>query len=156
VTGGKTVNRRAAALVVAVIAMLGTARAVAAEPAYDPSAGSRWIVETETRGEEIRPEGSTNSLVRTRAELTIEQKTPDGFRVSWVQRGATVEGNARSVRLRRAYASVLENVVIRVSTDLAGKPLRIDNLDEARGAARLTRLHRNLWKGLRPARCSTS
>ena len=133
---GSTVNRRAAALVVAVMAVFGTARAVAAETAYDPPAGSRWIVETETRGEETRPEGSTNSLVRTRAELTIEQKTPDGFRVSWVQRGATVEGNARSVSLRRAYASVLENVVIRVSTDLTGKPLRIDNLDEARGEMR--------------------
>jgi hypothetical protein len=31
---------------------------------------------------------------------------------------------------------VLENVVIRASTDLAGKPLRIDNLDEARDQMR--------------------
>jgi hypothetical protein len=31
---------------------------------------------------------------------------------------------------------VLENVVIRASTDPAGKPLRIDNLDEARAAMR--------------------
>jgi hypothetical protein len=141
--GGRTVNLLAAALVRALAAMvvvttLGAAPAVAAELVYDPPAGSRWIIESEIRGEEIRPEGSTSSLVRTRAELTVEQKTPDGFRISWVQRGATVEGNARSVGLRRAFAGVLENVVIRATTDSAGRPLRVDNLDEARAAMRLS------------------
>jgi len=140
--GGKTVNWRgfartkAVAAVVAALATFGATRPVAAEVVYDPPAGSRWIVDTEVRGEETRPEGSTTSLVKTRNELTVEQKTPDGFRVSWVQRGATVEGNGRSVPLQRAYAGVLENVVIRVRTDLSGKPLRIDNLDEARAAMR--------------------
>jgi hypothetical protein len=142
VAGGWTVNgpgrvrARVLAAMVAVAATLGAARAVAAEPVYDPPVGSRWIIETETRGEEARPEGSTTSLVRMRAELTVEEKTPDGFSISWVQRGATVEGNARDVPLRRAYANVLENVVIRASTDSSGKPLRIDNLDEARAAMR--------------------
>jgi len=140
--GDRTVNMpgavlaRALTVMLAVAATLGAARAVAAEPVYDPPVGSRWMVESEIRGEETRPEGSTTSVVRTRAELTIEEKTADGFRVSWVQRGATVEGNARSVALRRAYAGVLENVVIRVSTDPAGRPLRIENLDEARAAMR--------------------
>jgi hypothetical protein len=137
--GGRTVNVAAAlvgALAIMAVATLGAARAHAGEPLYDPPAGSRWIIESEIRGEEMRPEGSTTSLVITRVELTVEQKTPDGFRISWVQRGATVEGNARSVPLRRAYAGVLENVVIRASTDSAGKPLRIDNLDEARAAMR--------------------
>jgi len=141
VAGGRTVNvpgaalARAAAVVLA-LAASGGARAHATEVVYDPPAGSRWIIETEIHDEETRPEGSTTSLIRTRTELTVEQKTPDGFRISWVQRGATVEGNARSVPLRRAYAGVLENVVIRASTDSAGRPLRIDNLDEARAAMR--------------------
>jgi hypothetical protein len=137
--GDRTVNVASAlvtALAIMVVAASGAARAHAGEPVYDPLTGSRWIVESEIRGEEIRPEGSTTSLVKTRAELTVEEKTPDGFRISWVQRGASVEGNARSVPLRRAYAGVLENVVIRASTDSAGKPLRIDNLDEARAAMR--------------------
>jgi hypothetical protein len=138
---GRAVNVLGAALARAaavglVLAALGAARAHAGEPVYDPPAGSRWVIESEIRAEEIRPEGSTTSLVRTRAELTVEQKTPDGFRISWVQRGATVEGNARNVPLRRAYAGVLENVVIRATTDSSGKPLRIDNLDEARAAMR--------------------
>jgi hypothetical protein len=40
------------------------------------------------------------------------------------------------VSLRRAFANVPANVVVHVSTDPAGKPLRIDNLDEARAAMR--------------------
>jgi hypothetical protein len=136
VNGPGAVLARALAVTVVVAATLGAARAVAAEPVYDPPVGSRWVVESEVRGEETRPEGSTTSMVRTRAELTVEEKTADGFRISWVQRGATVEGNARNTALRRAYAGVLENVVIRASMDSSGKPLRIDNLDEARAATR--------------------
>jgi hypothetical protein len=126
----------ALALAVAAVAMFDVAAAFAAGPLYDPPAGSRWIVETEARSEEVRPDGTATSLIRTRAELTIEQTTADGFRISWVQRDGTVEGNARSVPLRRAYMKVLENVVIRASTDPSGKPLRIDNLDEAKAAMR--------------------
>lgn len=142
VAGDRTLNVRGAALAGALVVMatvaatLGATRAVAAEAVYDPPVGSRWIVESEIRGEETRPEGSTTSMVRTRAELTIEEKTANGFRISWVQRGAIVEGNANSAALRRAYAGVLDNVVIRASTDSSGKPLRIDNLDEARAAMR--------------------
>src|ERR1700722_16887249 len=94
------------------------------------------MVETESRSEEVRPDGTATSMIKTRGELTIEHKGADGFRISYVQRDATVEGNARSVPLSRAYMKVLENVVIRASTDPAGKPLHIDNLDEAKAAMR--------------------
>jgi hypothetical protein len=127
---------RTFAVVVAALTVFGAARVSAAEPAYDPPAGSRWTIESETRGEEVRPEGSATSLIKMRAELTIEEKTPDGFRVSYVHRGATVEGNARDLPLQRGYMKVLENVAIRASTDLAGRPLSIDNLDEVRTAMR--------------------
>jgi len=124
------------AIAVAALAMLDATPGLAGEKVYDPAPGSRWIIETETRGEEVRPDGTATSLTRTRAELTIEQKTADGFRISYIHHGATIEGNARSVPLRRAYMKVLENVVIRASTDASGKPLRIDNLDEARDKMR--------------------
>src|ERR1700722_5674735 len=126
----------ALAAVVATIAMFDIAPAFAAEPVYDPQVGSRWMVETEARSEEVRPDGTATSMIKTRGELTIEQKTANGFQISYVQRDATVEGNARSVPLSRAYMKVLENVVIRASTDPAGKPLHIDNLDEAKAAMR--------------------
>ena len=127
---------RAGALAIATIALFDVAPAFAAERVYDPQVGSRWTIETEARSEEVRPDGTATSLIRTRGELTIEQKTADGFRISYVQRDATVEGNARSVPLSRAYIKVLENVTIHASTDPSGKPLRIDNLDEAKVAMR--------------------
>ena len=135
---------------------LDAAPALAAEKVYDPPVGSRWTVETETRSEEMRPDGTATSLIRARAELTIEQKTADGFRISYVQRDATVEGNARSVPLRRAYLKVLENVVIRASTDASGKPLHIDNLDEAKASCAASQMS---WPGnsiiaRRRVRCS--
>ena len=136
IVGAARAKAFAATLAVALSPTLSPTLAHADGPVYGPPVGSRWIVETESRGEETRPEGSTTSLVRTRAELTVEAKTPDGFRLSWVQRSATVEGSARSVPLRRAFAGALQDVVIRVSTDPAGKPLRIDNLDEARAVMR--------------------
>ena len=126
----------ALATVVAAIAMFDIVPAFAAEPVYDPQVGSRWMVETEARSEEMRPDGTATSMIKTRGELTIEQKTANGFRISYVQRDATVEGNARSVPLSLAYMKVLENVVIRASTDTSGKPLHIDNLDEAKAAMR--------------------
>lgn len=70
----------AATLAVALGPTLSPVWAHADGPVYDPPAGSRWIVDTESRSEDIRPEGSTTSLAKTRAELTIEAKTPDGFR----------------------------------------------------------------------------
>src|SRR5579872_1615457 len=116
---------KTAAIVVAALVVCAVAPVRAADMTFDPPVGSRWIVETETRGEEVRPEGSTHSLIKARAEFTIEQKTPDGFRVAWVQRDAATEGNARSLPLQHAFAKMLENVVIRASTDLSGRPLRI-------------------------------
>lgn len=130
------VRAGALAAFVAAVTMFDIAAAFAAEPVYDPQVGSRWMVETEARSEEIRPEGTATSTIRMRGELTIEQKTADGFRISYVQRDATVEGNARSVPLRRAYMKVLENVVIRASTDPSGKPLHIDNIEEAKATMR--------------------
>src|SRR3569832_2796108 len=114
------------AVAVAARAICEAAPGYGAERVYDPPVGSRWTVETETRGEEMRPDGTATPVSKARAELTIEQKTADGFRISYVPRGAVIEGSARSVPLRRAYLKLLENVVIRASTDLSGKPLHVD------------------------------
>ena len=107
-----------------------------AERPYDPPVGSHWIIESETSSDEVKPDGPQTSLIKSRAELTIDQKTSDGFRISYVNRGMTAEGNARMLPLLRSSMTALENVTIRATTDLAGKPLRVDNLDEAKAAMR--------------------
>jgi hypothetical protein len=118
---------------------LHAAQGFAAEPVerpYNPPVGSRWIIETEINTDDVRPDGPQTSLIKTRAELTIDQKISDGFRITYVNRGASAEGNSRMVPLVRASVKALENVAIRATTDLSGKPVRVDNLDEAKAAMR--------------------
>jgi hypothetical protein len=131
--------RRWRAAAVALLMPLCAAQSFAAEPPerpYNPPVGSRWIIESETSAEQVRPDGPRTSLIKIRAELTIDEKTADGFRVSYVNRGATTEGNDPSLPLLRSSIKALENVTIRATTDASGKPIRIDNLDEAKAAMR--------------------
>ena len=108
----------------------------AAEPPYNPPVGSHWIIESETATDNQRPAGPQTSDIKTRAEMTVDAKTADGFRISYVNRGATFEGNAPMLPVMRQAFKALENVTIHATTDLSGKPLRVDNLDEAKSAMR--------------------
>jgi len=100
----------------------GRAAEVVERP-YDPPVGSHWIIESETRTEDNRPEGLRSSLINMRSEMNVEAKTPDGFRISYVNRGTAVEGNDPMVPLFRSTLKALENVPILATTDRAGKPL---------------------------------
>src|SRR5690349_6905447 len=106
-------------IAVAVWIALPAAQAFAAdavERPYDPPVGSRWIIESETVTEQVRPEGpARNSQIRMRSELTIDAKTSDGFRISYVNRGTTADGNDPSVTLLRSAIKALENVPIRAT-----------------------------------------
>lgn len=139
-------HRAAATMVVAGLAvlvpmMVGLAAHAAeyVERPYDPPVGSRWLIETEMRSEETRADGLKTLTARSRAELTVEEKTADGFRVSYVNRGVTLDGTSPSVPLLRLAFKPIENVVIRAATDSSGKPLRVENLDEVGGAMRSMR-----------------
>ena len=68
--------------------------------------------------------------------MSIDEKTADGFRISYVNRGATVEGTAPMLPIVRSAIKALENVTIHATTDLSGKPVRVANLDEAKTAMR--------------------
>jgi hypothetical protein len=109
----------------------------ATERPYDPPVGSRWVIESETTTDELRADGQLrNSLVKSRAELIIEAKTADGFRIAYANRGVTAEGNSPTLPLMRSAVQALQDVTIRAATDRAGKPVRVDNLDEAKAALR--------------------
>lgn len=108
----------------------------AAELPFNPPVGSRWIIETVRDTTETRLEGSRKSQINSRAELTIEDRTADGFRITYVQRGTTAEGNDPRLPLIRSAAQALDNVPVRAITDLSGTPVRVENLDEAKAALR--------------------
>jgi hypothetical protein len=108
----------------------------AVERPYNPPVGSHWIIDTETSTDDQRPGGPRTSDIKTHAEMTVDAKTADGFRISYVSRGATFEGNAPMLPIMRQSFKALENVTIHATTDLSGKPVRVDNLDEAKTAMR--------------------
>ncbi len=126
------------------------------EPPYNPAVGSRWMIESADRTAETKPDGGERSTIfNGRAEITIDEKTDKGFRISYVARQISVEGTSPHVPVMRIYCKMLENILIRATTDAAGKPIRIDNLDmvktEMRTAmARLLKSAENSPRELRP------
>lgn len=106
------------------------------ERPYDPPPGSRWIIESSVTSDEKAPGAAQSVIIKTRAEMTVERRTPAGFVVTYVARGVTVEGSGQQLSARRVLLQALENVDVHVTTDLSGKPLSVDNLDEVRGAVR--------------------
>jgi hypothetical protein len=123
-----------AGLGIAALRMMPASAADAVELPYHPPIGSHWIIDTETASNSQRPEGLQTSDIKTHAELTVDEKTADGFRISYVSRGASFEGNAPMLPLMQSAMKALENVTIHATTDLSGKPIRVDNLDEAKTA----------------------
>jgi hypothetical protein len=130
--------RRAATLAVAIAVLsLPLARpAAAAWLPFNPAAGSRWVVETENNTDDTRNSGNRTALIKSRAEMSIDDKTADGFEVTYVLRSATVEGNDPSLPLLRSAMQALGDIPIHASTDQDGRPVRIDNLKEAEAAIR--------------------
>ncbi len=106
------------------------------ERPYNPPVGSKWIIESETHSADTRPDGPRQSVTKIHAELTVDAKTPEGFRITYVNRGASIEGNDPTAPMLRSAMKALENVPVHATTDLAGKPVRVDNLDEAKAALR--------------------
>jgi len=121
-------------------AILGSAITAGAaewvEQRFDPPAGSRWILRTNETTEEERGGKMQTTVIATTAELTFEEKTSDGFRVSYVVRKTSYDGDARAGALVAPLSKALENFVIHATTAANGMPLRIDNLAELQAAAR--------------------
>src|SRR5689334_2251030 len=86
------------------------------ERPYDPPVGSRWQIISRADSEQERGGETREQHVRSIAELTIEQKLPDGFRIT---------GNAPGSDVADAAFQVLKDVVIHARTDRAGKPVAI-------------------------------
>jgi hypothetical protein len=106
------------------------------ERPFDPPAGSRWIIQSNETTEENRDGRVQTSVTSLTAELTIEQKTGDGFRISYVVQNAEYQGEARTAALVGPAIKAIENLRVHATTTRNGMPLRIDNLDEIQAAAR--------------------
>jgi hypothetical protein len=129
--------RRARTLVAAFAALSLQAvctPATAAWLPFNPPANSRWIIESKASIDDEKPLTHRTVLIKSRAEMTINGKTDDGFSVTLILRDATVEGNDPSLPLLRAAMQALSDIPINAITDKRGRPVYLGNLDQADAA----------------------
>lgn len=108
--------------------------AAAAWLPFNPPARSHWIVESKASTDDVRPLTHRTVLIKSRAEMTVDGKSADGFSVTLVLRDATVEGNDPSLPLLRAAMQALGDIPIHAITDKRGRPVYLGNLDQAEAA----------------------
>ena len=107
------------------------------ERPYNPPVGSKWQIVSDTTTAENRPgAGNRDERIQTRAELTIDEKLPEGFRVTYTSRGIDVTGNAPATKLVGDAYSAMRGVPIRARLDKAGRPVEVENLAEIKTTMR--------------------
>ncbi|MGZ5544206.1 MAG: hypothetical protein ACXWIU_05995 [Limisphaerales bacterium] len=106
------------------------------ERPYDPPAGSRWIIQTKDVTEVDSSGKHAQTSLTTTAELIFEQKTAEGFRVTYIIRNGAYEGDARMAAFLGPVSKALDNLSIHATIAPNGIPLRVENLDEVQTAAR--------------------
>jgi hypothetical protein len=107
------------------------------ERKYDPPVGSKWSIVSDQSSLEQRPKGEQrDQRVQMRAEMTVDEKLPDGFRVTYVNRGIEVSGNAPAAKLVGDAYGAMMNIPIRAKLDTAGRPVAVENLAEVKTAMR--------------------
>ena len=105
------------------------------EKPYNPAVGSRWAIHSDSKSVERRAAGEErNQQISMRAELTIDAKLTDGYRISYISREIRVSGNTSGARLLGDVFGAMKDVVIRARTDAAGKPVEVENLEEVKTA----------------------
>jgi hypothetical protein len=111
------------------------------ERPFDPPVGSRWIVESRMESEEERPGGKRAQLIRTRSEMTVNEKLPTGFRISYVMRDLHMDGQAPGMALAGEAFQLMKDIVIRATTDASGKPVGVENLADVQEAMKTAVRH---------------
>lgn len=101
------------------------------ERPYDPPVGSRWMIVSESISDEARANGERREqTMLLRGELTIDEKRPDGFRVTYINRGSDVRGNGPNVPILQQIGAVVKDVPVRGMIDARGKPVSIENIKD--------------------------
>jgi hypothetical protein len=133
---GRRFMRILALALAATLPCIATVRAADwVERPYDPPAGSHWIIQSEDVTEADTNGLHVQSSLKATAELIFEQKTAEGFRVTYIMRNAAYDGDARTAALIGPANKALENLAIHATTAPNGMPLRVENLDAVLTAA---------------------
>ena len=108
------------------------------ERPYNPAIGSRWSIVSQTDSDEVRPGGPAREQhVRQRGEFSIDEKLPDGFRITYVNRELSITGTVPGSDLANIAMGAMKDIVIHARTDATGKPVSVENLDEVKATMRV-------------------
>jgi hypothetical protein len=126
------------------IGFLATALAATGAPAadwierpYNPPVGSRWIIQRDLSSERKDDGAATKDTFNFTSELRIVGKEDAQFKVIYARRKFSYESDdAAEQKAMLATLPVLQNIEYHVVADAGGKPLRIENLAEAKAAMR--------------------
>jgi hypothetical protein len=135
------VSIRHALIIVAVVGASAPAAFAQSGPwterPYSPSAGSKWSIVSQDDAEESHSTGERRERhVTTRAEMTIDEKTPTGFKISYVVRDFKITGNVPGIDIMQTAFGSIKDIVVRGRADPSGKPFVVDNLEEVKTAMR--------------------
>lgn len=120
----------------ALIAVTGISAAAAQERPYAPPVGSHWHIVTQKRTDTTSGGVASYVSYKVEADLTIDARTDQGFRVTYVNRAMSAEGTSSNVPMLKAVCAALTGLVVKASLDADGKPLRVENLVEAQAQMR--------------------
>lgn len=104
------------------------------EPKFNPPVGSKWTIERELNVEKNSGGTMVGHTLKQTALLTVEEKTADGYVMSYARQGSSYEGDPGGASIERIAYAAEQGVVMRIETDASGKPLRIVNFDEVKAA----------------------
>jgi hypothetical protein len=104
------------------------------ERPFNPAVGSHWLIVGQTDSESFRETVHQDQHIRTRSELTIEAKLPDGYRIAYVMRDISVTGTAPGTEMVGTAFSAMKDITVRARTDASGMPIAVENLAEVRTA----------------------
>jgi hypothetical protein len=124
------------ALAGAIASATGSRAADWVEHKYDPPGGSHWIIQSNATTEDNMDGHVIKSATTTSSAFNVDQKTADGFRITYVVQKSSYEGDSRTAAIIVPITKALENLVIHATIGPGGVPLRIENLDEIRAAGR--------------------
>ena len=125
---------RAFAACLPALTAIAPASADPVQPLYDPPVGSRWTLHSQWREDDTRVGKTTTIVVTDTAEFAIREKTPLGFRITYVVRDLDVQGDAPKSTLSRILLQPQIGVVNQVTADQNGKPVRVENFPEVQAA----------------------
>jgi len=104
------------------------------EPKFDPPVGSKWVIQHEVNVQKNVRGTMIGHTLKETALLTVEEKTADGYVMTYERQNSSYEGDPAGASVYRIAYAAEKGVPLKIITDGNGNPLRVTNFDELKSA----------------------